>query len=137
MSEGAAANLAQGGPVQGSPAQAGSAPDAAGAETEAEAARAERERRARKEVDEARDGMETWERRAVLAAEKGDAAMVDQARREAERKRREEERRRKLAERERMGRAMAKARSGGRDGRKRLGRESGILLERVKKLVDS
>lgn len=43
MSEGAAASLAQGGPVQGNPTQAGSPPDAAGAETEAEAARAERE----------------------------------------------------------------------------------------------
>ena len=44
-----------------------------------------------------------------------------------------EERERKLAERRRYGRAMAKTRD--RDGRKKLGRESSILLDRVRKMM--
>lgn len=46
---------------------------------------------------------------------------------------RREERERKLAERERFKKAMAKTR--GRDGKKKLGRESTLLLDKVKKLV--
>lgn len=56
---------------------------------------------------------------------------------EARRKEREEaekERHRKRAERERMRKAMAKAR-GGPDGKRKLGRESTVLLEKVKRLV--
>jgi flagellar biosynthesis/type III secretory pathway protein FliH len=56
---------------------------------------------------------------------------------EARRKAREEaerERERKIAERERMRKAMAKAR-GGPDGKRKLGRESTVLLEKVKRLV--
>ncbi|RCI10640.1 hypothetical protein L249_4422 [Ophiocordyceps polyrhachis-furcata BCC 54312] len=53
--------------------------------------------------------------------------------RTAERQRRMEERERRLAERERFRKAMAKTRDG--NGRKKLGRESNLLLERVKKLV--
>ncbi|KAI2465089.1 hypothetical protein F4781DRAFT_435760 [Annulohypoxylon bovei var. microspora] len=49
--------------------------------------------------------------------------------------RRNEERNRKVAERERFRKAMAKARKPGRDGQRRLGRESGLLLEKVKKMV--
>ncbi|PFH58178.1 hypothetical protein XA68_14048 [Ophiocordyceps unilateralis] len=52
----------------------------------------------------------------------------------AERQRRLEERHRRLAERERFKKAMAKTRDS--NGRKKLGRESTLLLERVKKLVD-
>lgn len=55
--------------------------------------------------------------------------------REAERAAREAERQRKSEDRDRMRRAMAKARKPGRDGQRRLGRESGLLLERVKKMV--
>jgi hypothetical protein len=47
--------------------------------------------------------------------------------------RRQAERERKIAERERYKKAMAKTRD--RDGKKKLGRESGLLLEKVKKLV--
>ncbi|KAF2789238.1 hypothetical protein K505DRAFT_328374 [Melanomma pulvis-pyrius CBS 109.77] len=41
----------------------------------------------------------------------------------------------KLAERERFRRMMAKARSGGPNGERKLGRESMVLLEKVKRLV--
>ncbi|KAF2279220.1 uncharacterized protein EI97DRAFT_439605 [Westerdykella ornata] len=58
---------------------------------------------------------------------------------EARRKARDEaekERQRKLAERERFRKAMAKAR-GGPGGKRKLGRESAVLLEKVKRLVGS
>ena len=45
------------------------------------------------------------------------------------------QRRQKIEERERFRRAMAKARTGGRNGQRKLGRESQVLLERVKKIV--
>ncbi|OCL04558.1 hypothetical protein AOQ84DRAFT_115283 [Glonium stellatum] len=57
---------------------------------------------------------------------------------EARRKAREEaenERQRRLAERERFRKAMAKARTGGQNGQRKLGRESKVLLEKVKRLV--
>jgi hypothetical protein len=47
--------------------------------------------------------------------------------------RRREERERKTAERQRFNKAMAKTRD--RDGKKKLGRESALLLDRVKKMV--
>ncbi|KAM4060408.1 hypothetical protein HRG_002025 [Hirsutella rhossiliensis] len=46
---------------------------------------------------------------------------------------RRDDRERKLAERERFKKAMAKTR--GRDGKKKLGRESTLLLDKVKKIV--
>jgi hypothetical protein len=55
--------------------------------------------------------------------------------RAAERERREKERERALKERERHRRIMAKARSGGRDGKRKLGKESIVLLDRVRRLV--
>lgn len=63
---------------------------------------------------------------------------ADQKRAEAEQRalemqRRREEREKKLAERDRFRKAMAKTR--GPDGRKKLGRESTLLLDKVKKLV--
>ncbi|KAI0521441.1 hypothetical protein F5B22DRAFT_596846 [Xylaria bambusicola] len=60
---------------------------------------------------------------------------AEAAERAAEKERREVERQRKNEERERFRRAMAKARKPGRDGQRRLGRESGLLLEKVKKMV--
>lgn len=59
-------------------------------------------------------------------------------REEAEKRRKEwerrmEERAQKQAERERFKKAMAKTRD--KDGKKKLGRESSLLLEKVKKLV--
>jgi hypothetical protein len=44
-------------------------------------------------------------------------------------------RREALEQRERMRKAMQNARAPGRDGKRKLGRESGFLLEKVKKLV--
>lgn len=71
-----------------------------------------------------------------------DKASVDAERKKAEAEahaqeieKRNEERNRKIAERERFRKAMAKARKPGRDGQRRLGRESGLLLEKVKKMV--
>lgn len=57
---------------------------------------------------------------------------------EARQKAREEtenERQLRLAERERFRKAMTKARTGGRNGQRKLGRESKVLLEKVKRLV--
>ncbi|KAI0882774.1 uncharacterized protein GGS22DRAFT_168694 [Annulohypoxylon maeteangense] len=71
-----------------------------------------------------------------------DKASADAERKKAEAdaraqeiERRNEERNSKIAERERFRKAMAKARKPGRDGQRRLGRESGLLLEKVKKMV--
>ncbi|KAK2776848.1 hypothetical protein CKAH01_03340 [Colletotrichum kahawae] len=55
--------------------------------------------------------------------------------RRAEIQRRREERERKVADRERFRRAMAKARKGSENGQRKLGRESSLLLEKVKRLV--
>lgn len=52
------------------------------------------------------------------------------AREEAERQRQQ-----KLQERDRFRRAMAKARTGGKNGQRKLGRESNVLLEKVKRMV--
>ncbi|KAL8921327.1 MAG: hypothetical protein Q9172_004100 [Xanthocarpia lactea] len=45
------------------------------------------------------------------------------------------ERQHKIEERERFRKAMAKARTGGKNGQRKLGRESKVLLERVQSLV--
>jgi hypothetical protein len=59
----------------------------------------------------------------------------------AERARRREEaaaaKRAAGVERERVQKLVARARKPGRDGRRRLGRESAVLLDKVKKLVGS
>jgi len=55
--------------------------------------------------------------------------------RAAEKKRREEEKQKRIAERERLRKMMAKARQPGKDGKRKLGRESAVLLEKVKKLM--
>lgn len=51
--------------------------------------------------------------------------------------RRDKEKREKVEERDRFRRAMAKARTGGKNGQRKLGRESKVLLERVRKVVGS
>ena len=71
-----------------------------------------------------------------------EAKLAQQQKEERETRRREiEESRRqreaKIEERERFRRAMAKARSGGKNGQRKLGRESKVLLEKVKRMVDS
>jgi hypothetical protein len=45
------------------------------------------------------------------------------------------EKKQKIEERERFRKAMAKARSGGKNGQRKLGRESKVLLEKVKRMV--
>ncbi|KAH8659138.1 hypothetical protein BGZ60DRAFT_531054 [Tricladium varicosporioides] len=49
--------------------------------------------------------------------------------------RREKEKSQKIEERERFRKAMAKARTGGKNGQRKLGRESKVLLEKVKRIV--
>ncbi|KAK5700700.1 hypothetical protein LTR97_005217 [Elasticomyces elasticus] len=63
--------------------------------------------------------------------EKAEAEERRQAREASER-----ERQSKIEERERFRRAMAKARSGGVSGQRKLGRESKVLLEKVQKMVN-
>lgn len=72
---------------------------------------------------------------------KEEVAQAQQQREEAER--REQERQEsylqwqaRVKEREKMQKAMRKARVPGKDGKRRLGRESNVLLEKVKKLVE-
>jgi hypothetical protein len=57
----------------------------------------------------------------------------EQEARQAEFQRRREEREQKMAERERYKKAMAKTRD--RNGNKKLGRESSLLLDKVRKMV--
>lgn len=64
-----------------------------------------------------------------------DAKKKEQDERRAEFERREKEKKAKLEERERFRRAMAKARTGGKNGQRKLGRESNVLLEKVKRMV--
>ncbi|OTB05481.1 hypothetical protein M426DRAFT_319744 [Hypoxylon sp. CI-4A] len=71
-----------------------------------------------------------------------DKAVADAERKKAEAdaraqeiERRNAERNRKLEERERFRKALTKARAPGRDGKRKLGRESGLLLEKARKLV--
>lgn len=47
----------------------------------------------------------------------------------------QKQRKEKLMERERYRKAMAKARAGGKNGQRKLGRESKILLEKVKMIM--
>ncbi|KAG5935974.1 hypothetical protein E4U53_000314 [Claviceps sorghi] len=66
-------------------------------------------------------------------------AKAEEKRKEAEQRqmewqRRREEREKKIAERQRFKKAMAK--TVGSDGKKKLGRESSILLEKVKRMMD-
>ena len=71
-----------------------------------------------------------------------EALLAQQRREERERRQREieesrKQREAKIEERERFRRAMAKARSGGRDGQRKLGRESKVLLEKVQKMMNT
>jgi hypothetical protein len=71
-----------------------------------------------------------------------ESQFAQQKREEAEKRQQEREesnrqRKQALDDRERMRRAVVKARTPGRDGKRKLGRESGMLLEKVKKMVAS
>ncbi|POR36203.1 Uncharacterized protein TPAR_03605 [Tolypocladium paradoxum] len=65
--------------------------------------------------------------------QKAEQKRVEAEERAREMERRREERERRMAERERFKKAMAKTR--GKDGKKKLGRESTLLLDKVKRLV--
>ncbi|KAI1383144.1 uncharacterized protein F4822DRAFT_422286 [Hypoxylon trugodes] len=69
------------------------------------------------------------------AAADGERKKAEAEARAQEIARRNAERERKIAERERFRKALTKARTPGRDGQRKLGRESGLLLEKVKKIV--
>ncbi|ESZ98681.1 hypothetical protein SBOR_0919 [Sclerotinia borealis F-4128] len=60
---------------------------------------------------------------------------AEQEARREESERREREKAAKIEEREKFRRQMAKARSGGKNGQRKLGRESQVLLEKVKRAV--
>ena len=64
---------------------------------------------------------------------KADQIRTEKEQRMQEMQRRREERERKIAEREKYKRAMAKTRD--KDGNKKLGRESNLLLQKVKRIV--
>ncbi|KAH8173319.1 hypothetical protein LIA77_07574 [Sarocladium implicatum] len=70
-----------------------------------------------------------YEKQLQKAEEKRQAAAAHRE----EMARRQAEREMKIAERQRFKKAMAKTRD--RDGKKKLGRESGLLLEKVRKMV--
>lgn len=60
---------------------------------------------------------------------------AEAAARQAEVARREKEKAKRIAERERYRNAMAKAKAPGKDGKRKLGRESRLLLDKVKRIV--
>ncbi|KAL1608064.1 hypothetical protein SLS60_003003 [Paraconiothyrium brasiliense] len=72
-----------------------------------------------------------FEREAEIGRQKREKAAAQQKAREEG----EKERAKKLAERERFRKAMAKARHGGPNGQRKLGRESTVLLEKARRLV--
>ena len=70
-----------------------------------------------------------------------EARLAEKRKVEAEARRKDIEeaqrqRQRKVEERERFRRAMAKARTGGKNGQRKLGRESQVLFEKVKRVVE-
>ena len=79
-----------------------------------------------------RQKTDPFSREAQEAKRKREAAEQRQREREGA----QAQRQKKMEERERMRRAMPQARKPGRDGKRKLGRESAVLLERVKKLVN-
>lgn len=72
-----------------------------------------------------------FEKEEAYAAQK----KAESEERRVEFERRQKEKSQKIEEREHFRKAMAKARTGGKNGQRKLGRESKVLLERVKKIV--
>ncbi|KAF9730889.1 hypothetical protein PMIN03_005407 [Paraphaeosphaeria minitans] len=72
-----------------------------------------------------------FEKEAELGRQRKERAAAEQAARDQA----EQDRARKLAERERFRKTMAKARHGGPNGQRKLGRESTVLLEKARRLV--
>lgn len=65
--------------------------------------------------------------------QKAEEKRTEAEKRQQEYKQRQEERMQKIAEREKFKKAMAKTRD--KDGKKKLGRESTLLLDKVKRLI--
>ena len=86
-----------------------------------------------------RDRREEHQRRKPKYFEKelaeADRKKAEADARAAEIARREEQKKQRIADREKYRKAMAKAKAPGRDGKPRVGRESAILLDRVKRMV--
>lgn len=81
------------------------------------------------------------ERRRKMAPFEQEARLAEQRRAEEMVKRKEFEENRqkrdqKLQEREKFRKAMAKARVGGKNGQRKLGRESAVLLEKAKRIME-
>jgi hypothetical protein len=72
-----------------------------------------------------------FEKEQAFAAQKKAEAEA----RRLEFERREKEKKEKIEERERFRKAMAKARTGGKNGQRKLGKESKVLLEKVRRIV--
>lgn len=80
-------------------------------------------------------------RRKKIAPFAREARLAEQRRAEEMAKRKEleenrQKREQKLQERERFRKAMAKARVGGKNGQRKLGRESAVLLEKAKRIME-
>jgi len=73
-----------------------------------------------------------FEKEQAFAAQKKAEAEA----RRLEFERRDKEKKLKIGERDRFRKAMAKARTGGQNGQRKLGKESKVLLERVKRIVE-
>jgi len=70
-----------------------------------------------------------------------EARLAEKRKAESEARRKEieeanKQRQQKIEERERFRKAMAKARTGGKNGQRKLGRESKVLLEKVKRVIE-
>ncbi|THW32405.1 hypothetical protein D6D21_10398 [Aureobasidium pullulans] len=85
------------------------------------------------------DGIHHSRRQKIIPFAKEHRAAQRQKREAEERReayeRSQRERAEKTEERERFRKAMAKARSGGRNGQRKLGRESTVLLDRIKRTM--
>lgn len=98
------------------------------------------EQRQKETRDQRRDRNHSRRRRPDYYAKELAVAERNKAKVEAkvaERARREEERARRLKERELFNLRMAKAKLPGRDGKLKLGRQGSLLLDKVKRLVES
>lgn len=106
-------------------------------EKEEEAPEADAQRKPRFEPREPRERKQR-KPKVVPFKKEYDEAQQRKAEAEERRKARENamlERQGKIEERERFRKAMAKARTGGPNGQRKLGRESQVLLDRVKRMV--
>ena len=72
-------------------------------------------------------------RKEILLAQQRQTEKEERIKTVEEGKRQKQE---KLEQRERFRKAMAKARSGGKNGQRKLGRESKVLLEKVQRMMN-